>query len=250
MSNIRTQLVEVGKQLARVSAQIVLTKRKVEYSTRDLELLKIQSAPVEGWPGKNEGERSVSRDKAHMANPDIIKAQNDLRLQDMALAELESVEASLSATRRSLEYVVRDGLATALGAYPDDDVDIDVVQMMAHVDVLEKSVMGDDSPASSVTAPAASDDPFPDASAPVTTTSAPTTSAPAPLREIPFPPLDYKEDKLLRDMGYSNEEIKRKVPPMVQSPAATPPTYSPPKSSKGAQPPLMSEEGTDDNIPF
>lgn len=111
MSN---QLLPIARQLAdlyKVRAGAINTRRQLE---RDMELVKVDKSPADGWPGKNAEERKLAQEKAFLADQDITRIDNMIDDCLEELAEATGQIEALEAERRAIEWSIRDGLVDAL----------------------------------------------------------------------------------------------------------------------------------------
>jgi hypothetical protein len=81
---------------------------------QDIERRKVELAPADGWPGKNEEQRKLAAEKTFQADETYQKAWADARAARNALTQLEGKIAALEAERRALEWEIRAQLVIAL----------------------------------------------------------------------------------------------------------------------------------------
>ncbi len=111
---MKDQLLPIARQLAKlykVRAGAMNARRQLE---RDIELIKVDKSPIDGWPGKNAEERKLAQEKAFLADQDITRIDNMI---DDCLEELSEATGqieALEAERRAIEWSIRDSLVDAL----------------------------------------------------------------------------------------------------------------------------------------
>lgn len=136
MSKLRVRIFGIGKRIGETERAVRVKKTEILYANKEREDLLTTLTPITGWEGKNEGERTISRNRFCLESPEIQAVDKRIRDLDFSMAELESALSALEAERRSLEFVVRDALASTLFGYDDE---VDLVQNQ-HFDNLETAV--------------------------------------------------------------------------------------------------------------
>ena len=121
-----TKLQELAGQLADLYKVRKNLQVNIDHTSAEIEARKLDLTPAEGWPGKNEEQRSIAREKAFAGDRDLCAmnlALSGLR-DDLAgfEADIEGLQVVASAER----WAVREKLADALlarGVEASDDQD-------------------------------------------------------------------------------------------------------------------------------
>lgn len=121
------KLIEIATGIGTISSEI----KKLEFlrdTVKDrLDDFKTVLCPSDGWPGKNEGERKISMEKVFMTEPTCMELNNQLKQVMEQIMNLSADYILLEAERRGYEFAVRDGMATAMGAFKQAE-ELDAMQ--------------------------------------------------------------------------------------------------------------------------
>jgi hypothetical protein len=109
-----TSLFDIADSLSKLYYEKTAGQVRTWQMEQDAEALKLEITPAEGWPGKNEAERSIARDKAWAANENLQNLVDDLLQLKSELALIQTDIEAQEAQRRALEWNIRERLADAL----------------------------------------------------------------------------------------------------------------------------------------
>jgi len=108
------KLIEIAKTLTDLYDTRAQTSLIQWQASQDIERVKLNLTPVEGWPGKNEEQRKTAAEKTFAENDELQAAQVKYNAAYKALVELEAKIAGMEAQRKAEEWTIRAQLVEVL----------------------------------------------------------------------------------------------------------------------------------------
>lgn len=144
MKEDRIRLRKLAKLIGEGMQSLERLSNQLYWLEEDLDNQKTLAVPVEGWPGKNEGERKAAADKAFLSNRTIMELIAKKRGLTSSKAEITGILAKYESERRAIEYCIRDTLASVLTGYDDEAI---LVQNESQIDNLAAAMEEETPPA-------------------------------------------------------------------------------------------------------
>jgi hypothetical protein len=112
--NMENRILTLAKLIGESQALLAKSRIITAKLQADMEARKLFLAPMEGWPGSNEGARKLSAETTFAADKVCISIREVMTTEITAMAENEAYLATLEAERRGYEWVITNRLIDAL----------------------------------------------------------------------------------------------------------------------------------------
>lgn len=104
----------------------------------------IAITPFDGWPGKNEGERTVSKARACLIDEEMVLFHETLRFHQNGLGHVQAEIDGLNADTSAIEFTIRDETNRVMGGRSVLDIVQDCAMEAISDEVLSEDVLTED----------------------------------------------------------------------------------------------------------
>lgn len=108
------KLIEIAKTLSELYDTRAQTTLIQWQANQDIDQIKLNLTPAEGWPGKNEEQRRTAAEKVFAENDELQAAMVKYNVAYKALIELDAKIAGMEAQRKAEEWTIRAQLVDVL----------------------------------------------------------------------------------------------------------------------------------------